>query len=207
MASKSECLALEAMRHFKEAKLATWLGDDEQAARESSKCKRALNYVRNEGLLHELEDLENALANIPDQRTHIGKVRELITKTRADEVTKIERPPEREATEQSVLLTSTLIPLGSNQAEFRARVNISPKKLRSFAIRDRLLNKDLQRRDGRCWQWIEVNKEKGFTALFILTYCDRTAYAQVTTHYFLDHTMFEKTRNVLAQALVDRLLL
>lgn len=191
MASKSDSLELEAVRHFKAGQLSAWVGDEKDASREFLKCVKAVEHLQREGRVHELKELAKLAERTPRKRVEQADVHERTL------------PAEQS---RRVRITYTLVAQGSNKAEFRARVHLPWKYLSRLARKTSGLELEQHLFADRAWQWIEVNEEKGFTASFLLTYADGTVHGQITSHYFLDQSKLNNLREDIAELIINRII-
>lgn len=190
MASKNEHIALEAIRYFKLAQLSAWVGDEKAAAEAYNRCGDAIAKFKeiNEGADSELSALDEV------RRVAPRKFDERITQINKEDI--VTRANKKGS------MTYTLIPLGSSRAEFRARID-----LRRQPLPKPVITEDQEMAiDHSAWRWIDVNVEGGFTGSFLLTFADRTVYAQITAHEFLnDDDAVNRLRENIAHAVARRL--
>lgn len=193
MASKQDRLALEAVRHFKEAQLAAWLGDTSSASREFEKCSRAIALLEEQGEVRGFHELAKLAKLAPRQTDH--RINNTIKARFSADGGYV------------IPVTYTLIPQGSNKAEFRARIHWHFKRLLSAVNVIRVTDDSRLVVNERALQWIEVNQKLGFSGIFLLTYADGTIYAQISTHQFLDRISLDEVREELMRLVADKLLL
>lgn len=191
MGSKIEPLALKAIRHFKEGQLSSWVGDAERASREFEKCKKAIYRIKKGASYNELD----RVAEVADILSH--RKDERLAQARKGELRATERQP--------IPIQFTILPLGSNTAEFRARIRRSAKYLSSITHEVFSNPGSTSRLNKRVLQWIEVNQQIGFIGTFVLTFSDGTLYAELTTPDFLEEAHFEPLGEAVAKMLVRKL--
>lgn len=97
----------------------------------------------------------------------------------------------------------SLILQGSNRAEFRARIKWSPKAMLETAQKAKHVDRTSHTTSDRAWQWVEVNREAGFTGAFLLSFSDGTIHAQIITHDFIESDSLDRLREDVAQTLAD----
>jgi len=190
MASKSEHIALEAVRYFKSAQLSAWVGDEQAAADEYEKCGIAIAHFR-----------ENNAGNDSELKA-LDEIRKVAPRKFDERITQVEKEEVVTRANQMGSMTYTLIPLGSSRAEFRARISLRREPLPKPAHTKDEGNVF----DYGAWRWIDVNIEGRFTGSFLLTYADKTVYAQITMHDFInDGDALDKLRNSIARAVAKKL--
>jgi hypothetical protein len=196
MASKRELIAVEALRHFKTAQLSAWVGDEEAAEEEFDKCGKAI------GRFRALERQRDLVREGFDELGALDELRKVSPRKSDERISQVEKREVLELTRRVGKMTYTVIPQGSSRAEFRALIDVHPRRLRGAApARDKE-----NQADHRTWRWIEINTDAGFTGVFLLTFADGTLYAQVTAHeFFSGLEAISRLSERLAHSVADKL--
>lgn len=200
MASKLECIALEAIRQFKNGQLYAWINDEAEASRHFDKCLRAINAI-NEIDPEYLVDLNILRQRAYDEPRRAERFREARQITDFQNATLLYAPKTPRIKGH---ITYTLAPLASNRLELRALIQLPWKMLQDIASRSQRAGDMHQIIDDHCWQWVEVDIQARYTGTFFLSYADGILFGQIITHEFLSNTGLEQIEANLAALLKDR---
>lgn len=199
MDSREDLIQNEVLRHYREGQISSWIGDEEKAIKEFSKTVRAVNHLEQMNIEEakvfiKIKDLASITPSKKDSWTENPERRKILyTKT------KNQIPFQKDFN-----ITYSFTIIGDNRIEFRSRISIPSKKLVTIAKRKSLGQNNVIV-NNRGWSWIEVNIEIGYTATIILTFADRTIFANITTHNYIQNEQIHKLEEEILTSIFNRL--
>lgn len=161
------------LKHYKEAQIAAWLGDEETAEEEYSKCTAEIFFFKGTKDPDQIKEFDYLLVQARTQPRKKAPHYEALIKKQP--IPKYE----------NVYMTRAFLPIGSNKAEYRARFYFDEDLRLAREVLERLSEEKNSQLTKRSLHWIELPESKDFTGSFVYNFLDGTVFGEITTLTYL----------------------